>query len=212
MDWAGYMEGGGGYTTPNDRLPFLAFSDIYDNPDRVAKHLFDISEMEQDLADPATAPEFVWFAADDATNVEGPTDFPFGILNWALGFINPSHQYNVKAGDEWLQGPLTTIMNSPTWQGPTQRSAIFVTFDEDYNNITTGVGNEGNHIVMIVIPSQGAVDSGMREGHFVVADDHNNHYSLLRTIEDSLYLLPLTNNDEFAQPMNEFWEMSTEPL
>jgi len=87
---------------------------------------------------------------------------------------------------------------------PSQKSAIFITFDEDYNNITTGVGNEGNHIVMVVIPSQGAVDSGMRGGHFV-ADDHANHYSLLRTIEDSLDLLPLTNNDEFAQPMNEFW-------
>ncbi|MDT5331657.1 MAG: hypothetical protein QOF31_2954 [Mycobacterium sp.] len=206
LDWAGYMEGGGGYSSPNDRLPFLAFSDIYDDPDRVAMHLFDISEMEQDLADPATAPEFVWFAADDATNMEGPTDFPFGIINWALGFINPRHQYNVKAGDDWLQGPLSTIMDSPTWQAPTQRSAIFVTFDEDYNNITTGVGNEGNHIVMVVIPSQGALDSGMRPGHFV-ADDHNNHYSLLRTIEDSLNLLPLTNNDQFAQPMNEFWEV-----
>jgi Phosphoesterase family len=205
LNWAGYMEGGGGYTTPNDRLPFLAFSDIYDDPDRIAKHLFDISELEQDLADPVTAPNFVWLAADDATNMEGPTDFPLGILNWALGFLNPAHQYNVKAGDEWLQGTLTTIMNSPTWQDPTQKSAIFVTFDEDYNNITTGVGNEGNHIVMIVIPSQGAVDGGMREGHFV-ADDNNNHYSLLRTIEDSLGLLPLTNNDQFAQPMNEFWE------
>ena len=204
LDWAGYMEGGGGYTTPNDRLPFLAFTDIYDDPDRVAAHLFDISEMEQDLADPTTAPEFVWFAADDATNMEGPTDFPFGIFNWALGFINPRHQYNVKAGDEWLQGPVSTIMNSATWNDPTQKSAIFITFDEDYNNITTGVGNEGNHIVMVVIPSQAAVDSGMRAGHFV-ANDHANHYSLLRTIEDALDLLPLTSNDEFAQPMNEFW-------
>ena len=204
MDWAGYMEGGGGYTTPNDRLPFLAFTDIYDDPDRVATHLFDISEMEQDLADPATAPNFVWFAADDATNMEGPTDVPFGIFNWALGFINPRHQYNVKAGDDWLQGPLSTIMNSPTWQDPTKKSAIFVTFDEDYNNITTGVGNEGNHIIMVVIPSSGAVANGMRGGHFV-ADDHNNHYSLLRTIEESLGLLPLTNNDKYAQPMNEFW-------
>lgn len=204
MEWAGYMEGGGGYTTPNDRLPFLAFSDIYDDPDRVATHLFDISEMEQDLADPATAPNFVWFAADDATNMEGPTDVPFGILNWALGFLNPGHQYNVKAGDEWLQGPLSTIMNSPTWQDPTKKSAIFVTFDEDYNNITTGVGNEGNHIVMVAIPSAGAVANGMRGGHFV-ADDHNNHYGLLRTIEDSLGLLPLTNNDKYAEPMNEFW-------
>ncbi|HVQ53188.1 MAG TPA: alkaline phosphatase family protein, partial [Mycobacterium sp.] len=116
----------------------------------------------------------------------------------------PSHQYNVKAGDEWLQGPVGTIMNSATWQDPTERSAIFVTFDEDYNNITTGVGNEGNHIVTIVIPSQGAIDAGMREGHFVASDQYN-HYSLLRTIEDSLHLDPLTNNDRYAQPMNEFW-------
>ena len=57
---------------------------------------------------------------------------------------------------------------------------------------------------MVVIPSPGAVASGMREGHFI-ADDYNNHYSLLRTIEDSLGLPPLTNNDRFAQPMNEYW-------
>ncbi len=118
MEWAGYMDGGGGYTSPTDRLPFLAFSDIYNDPERVATHLFDISELEQGLADPATAPNFVWFSADDETNMEGPTDFPVGIFNWALGFLNPAHQYNVAAGDEFLQGPLTTIINSPTWQDP----------------------------------------------------------------------------------------------
>ena len=90
------------------------------------------------------------------------------------------------------------------------KSAIFVTFDEDYNNISTGVGNEGNHIVMIVIPSPGALydpktnPTGMRAGAFV-ADDYYNHYSLQRTIEDSLGLDPLTNNDKYAQPMNEYW-------
>ena len=41
----------------------------------------------------------------------------------------------------------------------------------------------------------------MRGDHFV-ADEYSNHYSLLRTIEDSLGLLPLTNNDRFA-PTNE---------
>ena len=201
--------GRGGYSTPTDRIPFLAFSDIYDDPARVATHLFDISEMEQDLADPATAPNFVWFAADDEFNMEGPTDFPVGIFNWALGFLNPAHQDNVAAGDKWLQGPLATIFNSPTWQHPSQKSAIFVTFDEDYNNITTGVGNEGNHIVMIVIPSPGALydrvtnPDGMLPG--VVANGHYNHYSLQRTIEESLGIAPLTNNDKYAQPMNEFW-------
>ena len=202
--WAGYAEGGGGYTTPTDRLPFLAFSDIFDDPQRVATHLFDIDQLKDVLVDPDSAPNFVWFAADDETNMEGPTDFPLGYLNWALGFLNPAHQYNVAAGDQWLQAQLATIFDSPTWQDSDEKSAIFVTFDEDYNNITTGVGNEGNHIVTIVIPSPGAVGSGMRPGQFA-ADDHYDHYSLLRTIEVALGLGPLTNNDRYAQPMNEFW-------
>jgi hypothetical protein len=206
LRWAGYAEGGGGYTTPTDRLPFLAFADIYDDPQRVATHLFDISRLGPDLVDPTTAPNFVWFAADDAVNMEGPTDFPVGILHWVLGFLDPRHQYNVAAGDQWLRGPLTTIFDSPTWQDPTQRSAVVVTFDEDYNNLSTGVGNEGNHIVTIVIPSQGAVAAGMRDGHFV-ADDDYNHYSLLRTIEDALQLPRLTDNDAYADPMNEFWQV-----
>jgi hypothetical protein len=201
--WAGYMEGGGGYSTPTDRLPFLAFSDIYNDPARVAAHLFDLSQLDQDLASPATAPNFVWFAADDATNMEGPTDTLLGVIQWALSQLT-THQYNVRAGDEWLQDTLPDIMNSPVWNDPTQKSAIFLTFDEDYNNISLGIGNQGNHIVTVVIPSPGAVASGMRGGHFV-ADDYNNHYSLLRTIEESLGLPPLTNNDRYAQPMNEYW-------
>jgi hypothetical protein len=204
--WAGYMVGGGGYTTPTDRLPFLAFSDIYNDPARVAAHLFDLSQLGPDLASTATAPDFVWFAADDATNMEGPTDTVVGIIRWALSQLT-THQYNVAAGDEWLQDTIPIIMNSPVWNDPTQKSAIVITFDEDYNNISLGIGNQGNHIVTVVIPSPGAVASGMREGHFV-ADDYNNHYSLLRTIEDSLGLPPLTNNDRFAQPMNEYWEQA----
>ena len=207
LTWAGYAEGGGGYTTPTDRLPFLAFSDIYNDPARVAAHLFDLTQLEQDLASPATTPNFVWFAADDATNMEGPLE-GFGIVRWALSQLTPTwlggHQYNVKAGDEWLEDTVGTIMVSPVWQDPTQKSAIFLTFDEDYNNISLGNGNEGNHIVIVVIPSPGAVASGMREGAFV-ADDYSNHYSLLRTIEESLGLPSLTNNDKYAQPMNEYW-------
>ena len=70
-----------------------------------------------------------------------------------------------------------------------------------FNNLSLTLGNEGNHIPMIVIPSP---SSGMRQGH-LVSTSHNNHYSLLRTIEDSLQLPRLTNNDKYAQPMNEYW-------
>jgi hypothetical protein len=206
--WAGYMEGGGGYSTPTDRLPFLAFHDIYNDPTRVESHLFDLSEMAGDLENPAAAPDFAWFAADDATNMEGPTDTLSGIIRWALSQLTPKalggHQYNVAAGDAWLRETLPIIMDSNTWNNPTEKSAIFLTFDEDYNNISLGIGNEGNHIVTVVIPSPGAVASGM-QGEPFVADDRYDHYSLLRTIEDSLGLPPLTNNDRYAQPMNEFW-------
>jgi hypothetical protein len=102
-------------------------------------------------------------------------------------------------GDQFLAATLPTILNSPAFQ--TQRSAIFITWDEDYHNLYLGIGNEGNHIPRIVIPSP---NSGMRQGH-VVAVNYNNHYGLLRTIENSLGLPPLTNNDRFARPMNEYW-------
>ena len=67
-----------------------------------------------------------------------------------------------------------------------------------------GVGNQGNHVPMIVVPSPGAVAAGMQTGGFV-ATDHYNHYSLMATIEDALGLAPLTNNDKYAQPMNQLW-------
>lgn len=201
--WAGYLQGGGGYDAVAD-LPFLAFSDIYNNPARVAAHLFDLAKLAQDLAVPADAPDFAWLGADDATNMEGPTDTLTGIIQWAISELT-DHQYNVAAGDKWLQDTLGVVLNSPTWKDTTQKSAVVVTFDEDNNNLSLGIGNQGNHITTVVIPSQGAVNGGMRDGHFVV-DAYNNHYSLLRTIEDALGLGPLTNNDRYAEPMNDYWK------
>ena len=192
-----------GTPRPTDRLPFLAFSDIYNDPARVATHLFDLTQLLSDLDVAANTPNFVWFAADDATNMEGPTDTLVGVIQWAA---EPAHQSSVqrRGGRQVAPGHVSVILDSPVWQDPTQRSAIFLTFDEDYNNMSMGIGNQGNHIVMVVLPSPGAVNSGMQQGHFI-ADDHNNHYSLLRTIEDALGLPPLTNNDKYAQPMNEYW-------
>jgi hypothetical protein len=208
--WAGYEQGmpfpGATTSTANfspDELPFLAFTDIFDNPARAAAHLFPLTQMATDLNSAATTPNFAWFAANEANNMEGPLSFPFGLLQFALTQVT-NHQYNVKAGDAFLQQEIPTIMNSPVWQDPTQKSAIFITFDEDNNNLSLGFGNEGNNVPMIVIPSPGAVAAGMRSGHFV-AEDYNNHYSLLRTIDDSLGLPPLTNNDRYAEPMNDYW-------
>jgi hypothetical protein len=106
---------------------------------------------------------------------------------------------------------MTDIFNAPTWSGPeAEPSAVFLTFDEDVNNLSLGVGNEGNHIVMIVIPNQAAIDNGMKGGAFTV-DSQYDHYSLLHTIEIALSkpgheVGTLTDNDKYAPPMNEFWK------
>jgi hypothetical protein len=200
--WAAYEQNGGGYSSPG-QLPFLAFSDIYNDPARVQAHVLPLTRLATDLASTSTAPNFAWIAADENNNMEGPIN-GLGLVRFVVSQLT-NHQYNIKAGDTFLQDTLPTILNSPVWNDPTQSSAIIITWDEDYNNLSLGIGNQGNHVVTIVIPSPGAVASGMRPGGAFVATDYYNHYSLQRTIENTLGLPPLTANDKYAQPMNEFW-------
>jgi len=199
-NWAGYMQSmpapctrtsASGYAP--DELPFLAFADIYNNIPRCQAHVLPLTQMTSDLLSTNTTPNYVWFAANEAYNMEGNNDLRF------VASQVTTHQYDIKAGDQFLQQVVPIIMNSPAFR--TQRSAIFITWDEDYNNLDLTIGNHGNNVPMIVIPSP---SSGMRQGHFT-AVNYNNHYSLLRAIEDSLQLPRLTNNDKFARPMNEYW-------
>ena len=207
LTWAAYQQGGGGYSTPNDRTPFLAFDNIYNDTAAVNNDIRDISALGTDLnnGNPSSVAQFNWIAADEASNMEGPINTLQGILRFAISQLT-NHQYNVAAGDQFVQQQISTIMNSELWKS-SDTSAIVLTWDEDNNNIQLGFGNEGNHVVTVVIPSPAAITTGsdpMRSGPFV-ATDYYNHYSLEATIEDALGLQPLTNNDKYAQPMNEFW-------
>ena len=201
--WAAYEQNGGGYTNAGE-LGFLTFSNIYNNPDRVNANIRPLTQMATDLADPSTTPNFVWWAADEDNNMEGPVDTLRGAVSFALSQIT-NQQYNVKAGDNFIAETIPTIMSSNTWLDPNEKSAIFLTWDEDNNNLSLGFDNQGNHIVMIVIPSPGAIAAGMRSGNFQVSERYD-HYSMMRTIEESLGLAPLTQNDRYAVPMNGFWE------
>ena len=210
--WRGYAQSltydgnplvsSGDYAT--DQLPFPAFEAIASDPTYAKTHIVPLQQMAIDLQSAETAPNFAWFAANEDFNGEGPIDFPIGMLNFVLGQLSPAHQYNVQALDQFLSETVPVIMNSPVWNDPTLKTAVVVTFDEDNNNLSLGIGNEGNHIVTVVIPSPGAIAGGMRPGSYT-ATNHYNHYSLLRMIEDSLGLPYLTTNDQYASPMNEFW-------
>lgn len=193
----------GDYST--DQLPFPAFAGIGDNQEYAEAHLFPLDQMAVDFESAETTPNFVWFAANESFNGEGPVDGLSGILHFLAGQLNPKHQYNVPALDQFLSETVPVVMNSAVWNDPTLKSALIVTFDEDNNNITLGIGNEGNHIVTVVIPSPGAVAlGGMRDGAFIVTD-RLDHFSTLRTIEEALGLPTMTNNDKYALPLNAFW-------
>ena len=187
----------------NDETGFPAFTSIANDVDYAKAHILPLEQMAVDLADPATAPNFAWFAANEDFNGEGPVDFPWGMLRFAISQISPGHQYNVPALDQFLSETVPVVLNSETFK--TTKSVLVVTFDEDNDNTSLGFGNEGNHIVTVVIPSPLAVtEGGMRGGAFV-ATDHYTHYSLLSMINSALGLPNLSNNDLFANPMNEFW-------
>jgi hypothetical protein len=187
-----------------DQLPFPAFKSIANNPAALA-NIVPLQQMAEDLKSVATAPNYAWFAANEDFNGEGPVDFPWGMLRFALSQLEPGNPYNIPALDQFLSENVPVVLNSAVWKDPTRKSALVVTFDEDNNNTSLGFGNQGNRVVFVVIPSQGAIAAGMRGGAFT-ATNHYNHYSLLRFIEDSLGLPTLTNNDKFAAPLNEFWD------
>ena len=218
ISWAGFgqgmpapgtLESSGDYAV--DQMPFGQFSYVWDNtPAYLQEHLLPQSYLANALQDPSTFPEFAWVQPDEDNNMEGPVDTLGGIVRFIVSqFTN--QQYNVAAGDQYLQQTISTIENSPTWTDPNETDAIIITWDEDNNNLSLGFGNEGNNIPMIVIPNEDAVTSGGMEPGPFTTDAHYNEYSLMATLEDALSptpgtLAPLTDNDMYATPMNAFWK------
>ena len=218
ISWAGYgqgmptpgtIESSGDYAV--DQMPFAQFNYVFDNtPAYLQEHLLPQSYLANALQDPSTFPEFAWVQPDEDNNMEGPIDTPSGLFQFiASQFTN--QQYNVAAGDQYLQQTISTIENSPTWTDPNAKDAIIITWDEDNNNLSLGFGNEGNNIPMIVIPNEDAVTSGGMESGPFTTDAYYNEYSLMATLEDTLSptpgtLAPLTDNDMYAEPMNAFWK------
>jgi hypothetical protein len=223
ISWAGYAQSmptpgdlvsSGDYSV--DELPFAQFNYVFDNtPAYLQEHLLPLTQLHDDLADPTKPfPEFTWIAANEANNMEGPINSLGGLTHFIESQLT-DHQYNVAAGDQFVQQEITTIENSPTWNTAGEKDAIILTWDEDNNNLSLGFGNEGNNVPMIIIPNGGAESgaNGMESGPFTT-NAYYNEYSLMATIEDTLRttpgtLAPLTANDMYAPPMNAFWKAIT---
>lgn len=99
------------------------------------------------------------------------------------------HDCSVDVGDRWLSGFLPTILQSPAFTE--QDSLLIVTWDE--GNFT----HPNQAATIMVAPRD--IRSGTRS-----AVRYDN-YSLLRTLEVSWGLAPLTSNDARAKPMTDFF-------
>ncbi|KQH76206.1 hypothetical protein AO501_23325 [Mycobacterium gordonae] len=208
MPYPGALVSSGDYST--FQIPAAQYSYVFNNTVAYQQqHLLPLTQLSTDLQNASTTPRFSWIVANNANDMEGPVDSPLGIVDF-LGSQLTNHQYNVAAGDQFLQQQVSLIQNSTAWNTAGQRDAIIITWDEDFNNLGLGIGNQGNHVPMIVIPNQGAITAGMLSGQFVT-HGYGDQYSLMSTIEYALGpapgvpLAPLTMNDKYATPLNGFW-------
>ncbi|MFZ0172726.1 MAG: alkaline phosphatase family protein [Acidimicrobiales bacterium] len=99
----------------------------------------------------------------------------------------------ITAGDTFLAQTLGEILRSPAWT--TQRSLVIITFDEDGYDFE----RPAQLVPTIILGSQ-----DVRQGW--VSMTRYTHYSLLRTIEAALGLGTLTDNDLYAQPVNDVFD------
>ncbi|WP_394850821.1 hypothetical protein LZC95_25610 [Pendulispora brunnea] len=103
---------------------------------------------------------------------------------------NSMHNCSTQTGDAWFQANLPKILTSPAWTQ--QRSLMIITFDED-DNVS------GQAIPTIVLASPGITKTGFQ------SNVRYTHYSMLRTMEIGLGLPNMTQNDQFAIPLNDIW-------
>jgi len=111
----------------------------------------------------------------------------------AFGWITPNmiddmHDGTVAQGDAWLSTAIPAILASDAFT--LEKSLLFITWDENDDS-------PGNQIATLVIADD------IPPGY--ISQVPYNHYSLLRTIEESWGLAPLTGNDAAAVPMSDFF-------
>ena len=235
--WAAYMEAmpsagflgdtanGGLYASKHN--PFVLFTDIRNNPKRLA-NVKPYSSLASDLAH-NKVPDFVWITPDQCNDMHGgvsavagfpETPCPYGSTN------NDANDIALKQkADAFVKKTVQAIMHSSAWTG---NSAIFILTDEnDYTGATATDGwasaagccdspilPPGYQFLKSdgVTPDGNTWAGGMYGGGLVPAvvvttngkrhfkgSQAFNHYSLLRTIEQAWNLGYLANASDAVQ-------------
>ena len=99
---------------------------------------------------------------------------------------NDGHDCSLSTTDRWLAAFVPSLLSSPAFTS--SRSLLVVTYDE-------AEGGSGRVVTVLA-------GTGVRSGF--TSARHYDHYSLLRTVEDSLGLASLGRGDQSAVPMSDF--------
>jgi hypothetical protein len=188
--WKAYMQSYSLCTTKLDHAcgnqlyerkhnPFVTFADVQSSPSRMA-NIVDLSQLDTDLASGKVA-NYVWISPDQCNDMHGraaPSTDPCNFGN-VQGLIS--------TGDRFLSTEVHKIMSSRAWSG---NSAIFIAWDEsdftasgfngfgdDSGCCDSITGQGGGHVVSLVITRS--------EDDPRTSSVAYNHYSILRTIEES---------------------------
>src|SRR5256884_5195179 len=202
LTWKGYIENqalsSGCDTTYHEPYtpehnPVVGLTDILNNPARRAKAVLanpsGCTVTDCALVDDlnsASAPNLMWLTPNNCNNMHGFTG------------ICPT---SIPAGDNYLKSLVPNILSSQTFT--TQRSALFIVFDE--GNGYCPLNNTSEDCVY-------AVWVGPLAKTNYATSNLYNHYSWTRTIEVNWNLPSLTSNDANAKPMSEFLKSTTPPV
>ncbi len=191
ISWGAYLEAmpaacfsgpeadGGLYAKKHN--PFIYFDDVRTNP-RICNHLQPLSSLTTILSQtPSEVPRFVWVTPD---------------------MCHDGHDCSAATAGSWLSSFVSTVTASPAWQGG---GVMFIVWDEGSDDSsmdpTTGATRSaggGGHILALVVAP------GLPNGEDVNVT--YDHYSLLRTVEDSLSLPLLANaSAPGVKPLAAFW-------
>jgi len=167
--------------------PFVYFSDIATNPQRLAKIVPYEDPSQGFLADLSRkdVPNFTFIVPGQCHDMHGVSAARAAALGVpACGYPDSGLDHGaIQLGDAWLQGAVTAIRSSWAWKH--ERSSIIIVWDEDdYTGFSgccgspkgvDGITLGGSQVAAIVVNNQGP--SGIR------LPVKGNHYTMLGAIE-----------------------------
>jgi len=160
-----------GYATRHD--PFVYYPPIVENAARCASHVVPYTDFATDLLSEATTPNYVFITPDTCHDGhDAPCTAPASEAGEPGGLVS---------ADAFLRSEVPKILGSPAWK--TSRSLLVITFDE--NGFTDVAGccappAFGGRIGLLALDSAHQVEPGR------VIHTTYNHWSYLRTVEDTL--------------------------